>query len=91
MSYVFYFGQRPGIPAPKTKPLSLMPDQNLTVTFADKYDRMKSFLEKRHAVKSLRKFEIKTGFVVFADGTAWMAASFYRQDPDNPRRYIPID
>ncbi len=90
MSYGFYFGLRPGVPGPKAEPLSLMPDQNLTVAFADKYDRMKSFLEKRHTVESLRKVELVTGFVVFSDGTAWIAASFYRQDPDNPRRYIPI-
>lgn len=56
-----------------------------------KFEGLKSFIERRHLLSTLNKVNLRIGFILFEDGTAWSGGSFMRQDPANPNSYIPID
>jgi hypothetical protein len=91
MSYKLVFGRRPGSRLPqKHDPIFLMPGDMLEVPLSKEYDKIKTFVERRHGIASIHNAELAIGFVVFADKTAWGAGNFYRQDPDNPDHYINV-
>lgn len=91
MSYPLRFGLRPGFTDPSTsKPLRLLSGERLDITVDEHYEKLKRFLERRHAIKDLHRAQIEVGFIIFEDGTAWAAGDFLRPDPNDPKRYINV-
>jgi hypothetical protein len=91
MSYRVVLGQMPGSRFPqKHDPIFMMPGDTLEIPLDKHYDRIKTFVERRHQIREIRKAELGTGFIVFADKTGWTAGNFYRQDPNNPDHYINV-
>lgn len=89
MSYPIEFGQRPGSKLPsRSDPMVLLPTDTLEIKLQDRYPKIKAFIERRLAIKDIRRADLEVGFVIFDDGTGWGAGNFYRQDPSDPDRYI---
>jgi hypothetical protein len=84
------FGRIPNINH-SAEPLSVPPGGAAEADIDDKrYSNLVKLVEGRHAVSDISRASVQVGFVVFEDGTAWAAGAFYRQDAENPKRWLPI-
>ncbi len=91
MSYRVAFGQRPGSRFPQNHdPIFMLPGDSLDIRLEKDYTKLKSFVERRRRIIDIHKLELSIVFVIFADRTGWAAGNFYRQDPDNPDRYLNV-
>jgi hypothetical protein len=91
MSYRINLGQIPNINHPAA-PLSVASGGEVEADIDEKrYGNLLKLIEERHSISNISKSHVQVGFVVFDDGTAWSAGSFYRQDPNNPKRWIPVN
>ena len=91
MSFSIKAGRRPGGPGDLKEPLSVKPNGELVFSLDEKkYKELSDFVGKRHRLSEVNQVRVEVGFVVFGDGTAWGAGSYYRQDPANPNRYVPV-
>lgn len=92
MAYQLMLGRRPGTTNSLAEPLSLAPGTELEVSIDERvYAAMANLVERRKPLQSINRVKVRIAFVAFADGTAYGAGgTFYRQDPDNPRRYLPV-
>lgn len=91
MSFPLKLGRRPGESNSTRAPLLLKPGEDVGITLGEKkYEELTRFIETRQPISNLTKVRVSFGFVVFNDGTAWSAGNFYRQDPNNPKRYINL-
>lgn len=92
MVFPIWLGHRPGsIVFDTTEPLSLKPDEKMTITIDEAtYAKLVKFIEARQALSSISKVTVRVEFVAFEDGTGWSAGEYLRQDPKNPRAYVPI-
>lgn len=89
MSYRVAFGQQPGSRFPQNHdPIFMLPGDSLDIPLENDYAKLKSFVERRHRIIDIHKLELSVVFVIFADRTGWAAGNFYRQDPNDPDRYI---
>jgi len=91
MAYTFSFGNRPGSRLQNAKPFNLAKGEKMTIDLADQYQRITRFVSERHSIDDITQIELEAGFIVFADGTAWAVGSFFRQNPDDPTRWVQID
>jgi len=90
MSFPLKLGHRPGANNANA-PLRLKANDETSIVLDDvKYDQLVKFIEHRHSISAINNALIATGFIIFADGTAWSGGIFYQQDADNPNRYVPI-
>jgi hypothetical protein len=90
MSFPLKLGHRPGANNANA-PLRLKANAETNIVLDDvKYDQLVKFIEHRHSISAINNALIATGFIIFADGTAWSGGMFYQQDSDNPNRYVPI-
>lgn len=92
MAYQLMLGRRPGSANSLVDPLSLAPGAELGVSIDEHvYAALSNLVERRKPLRSINRVKVRIAFVVFADGTAYgTGGTFYRQDPDNPRRYLPV-
>ena len=91
MSYQTGFGRQPGGENAGAAPLSLPPGGVYELALdEERYRGVVRFVNSRHDIDKLSDAYIRIGFVVFADGTAWAAGTFYRRDRHNPRRWVPL-
>lgn len=89
MSFPLRLGQRPGA-LNNSAPLLLQTNHEVTLSVTGmSYAELVRFIEHRHPISAINKAIIRVGFVIFADGTGWSGGTFYRQDPNNPNRYVP--
>ncbi len=66
----------------------IQPEEIVPLSIDDKeLNKIKTFLEQRHLLKSLSRVELHVGFILFDDGTAW-DGQYRIPDPKNPRRFI---
>ena len=91
MLYPITFGRRPGSNTQNLEPFLLKPRETLDLPLGPKYSDITRFVGHRHSIEFINQIQLEVGFIVFADGTAWTAGSFLRQDPNNPNRYIPVE
>jgi hypothetical protein len=90
MMYPIKFGIIPSHPqSPHAKALRLMPGEKLEISLDKHYDDLKHFIGTRQPMNQIHRVQIEIGFIVFEDGVAW-AGEFLRQDPNDPRRYLPV-
>ncbi|HYV04606.1 MAG TPA: hypothetical protein VFB82_08480 [Blastocatellia bacterium] len=93
MIFPIWLGHRPGsMLFTKIDTLSLKPHQKVTLTIDEvTHDRLVKFIETRQPLSSISKVTLRVQFVAFEDGTGWSGGEYLRQDPKEPRRYIPVD
>jgi hypothetical protein len=90
VSYRINLGRIPNI-SHSAEPLSILPGAEVEADVDDKrYGDLVKLVEHRHRISDISRALVQVGFVVFEDGTAWSAGVFYRQDAENPRRWLPI-
>ena len=91
ISYRLKLGHRPG--AHDTNPPLLLKANDGAVLNLDddRYDQLVKVVEQRHPMSGIRRVDMRLGFVIFSDGTAWSGGLFQRRDPNNPNRYIPMN
>ncbi len=90
MSFRINLGQIPGLNVPTRTALSLPAGGELAVNLdEERYAQLTRLVEQRHAIASINRARVLVGFVIFDDGLAWSAGSFYRQDPNNPKAWLP--
>lgn len=90
MTFTLRYGQNLRAPVLSGEPIHLMPGDTMSVALSDlKYEELQKFIELRHPVKSLREVSLRIFEVRFEDGTVWSGGSFFRPDPNNPRKLIP--
>jgi hypothetical protein len=68
----------------------MLPGASLEIPLDKEYTKLKSFVERRHRMIDIHRLELSVVFVIFADRTGWAAGNFYRQDPDDPDRYLNV-
>ncbi|HEX8180235.1 MAG TPA: hypothetical protein VF525_11885 [Pyrinomonadaceae bacterium] len=91
MSYRINLGQLPQLNLPLREPIYLAPGGELNVTLDEKrYEQLNRLVLQRHTTADINKVRVLVGFVVFEDGLAWSAGSFYRQDPNNPKAWKQV-
>lgn len=92
MAYQLMLGRRPGTANSLADPLSIAPGAELEVSIDEQvYAAMANLVERRRPLRSINRVKVRIAFVAFADGTGYgTGGTFYRQDPDNPRRYLPV-
>jgi hypothetical protein len=92
MAFPLKYGQSPWLQSAASNALPIMPGDIVDIPISDAvYAALRGFVEKRHAVKNLNKVQLRISFVGFTDGSAWDSGQFVRPDPQNPRRYVPIE
>ncbi|MCC6328214.1 MAG: hypothetical protein IT174_06845 [Acidobacteria bacterium] len=55
------------------------------------FNRLKGFLESRQPLDSVTRVKIRISMIHFTDGTAWGTGSFLKPDPNDPRRWNPVN
>ncbi|MEK6405734.1 MAG: hypothetical protein AABN34_02085 [Acidobacteriota bacterium] len=68
--------------------------QNETAAFGvsdELYTELKRHLEERIPLGNVKHVRISLELIVFDDDTAWGSGQEMRRDPNNPRRWIPIE
>jgi hypothetical protein len=92
MAYQLMLGRRPGAANTLGDPLSLAPGAEFEVPIDEHvYAAMANLVERRKPLKSINRVKVRIAFVAFADGTGYgTGGTFYRQDPNNPKRYLPV-
>lgn len=91
MSFRSELGNMPALPV-RNKPLLLKPNEDVTYNLnQDEYQSLLGFVRNRHRISDINDVELKIGFVVFADLTAWSGGILLKQSSSNPRRWIPTD
>jgi hypothetical protein len=92
MAHQMMIGRRPGSPNTSMAPLSLPPGGETEVTVDEQvYGKFTELISHRQTMQSINKAKITIVFVAFADGTGYgTGGTFYRQDPNNPKRYLPV-
>ena len=91
MSYRAQLGNMPELPVAFT-PLSLKPQEEALFSFSDEeYQGLVNFIAHRNLIVSrLNETDLKIGFVVFSDSTAWGTGIWFKPNPDKRNSWIPI-
>jgi len=92
MAHQMMLGRRPGSTNTSITPLSLPPGGEMEVVVDDQvYAKFAEIISYRQTMQRINRAKVTIVFVAFADGTGYGAGgTFYRQDPNNPKRYLPV-
>jgi hypothetical protein len=92
MTFPLKYGQNPRAAIVTGQPESLPPNQTTTFNLSGQIlTSLKDFIGRRHSLSNLKKVTIHLNQVSFEDGTIWTGGSFFRVDPNNPKRYIRLE
>ena len=72
----------------------LEPGEKLQVTFQEKYyESLQRLTQKVGLLNSdrIRDITICVDSILFSDGTTWSYGKYYRPDPKDPSRFIPLE
>lgn len=92
MLFPLRYGQNPRAPVVTGQPEALPVDQTATLSISGQtLTKLKSFIEKRHPLNSLKKVSMQVGTVYFEDKSLWTGGSFFLVDPNDPAKYIRVE
>ncbi len=90
--YSYSTGRR--LAQPPGAPISIDPGAELTIPVISRdggaYDAVKSEVESRQSLSSVRSCVVGVANLYFADGTKWAAEHYYRPDPNAKGKYMVI-
>jgi hypothetical protein len=90
LTHQFSYG-RPPVPGAPEEPKLLLPGDTAELTLSDRvYDSLRRSIEKRVPSASIRAADIELSMVIFEDDSAWVSGVWMRRDPNNPRKWKPI-
>ncbi len=90
LNHQFSYG-RPPVPDAPGEPKLLLPGDTAELTLSDRvYDSLRGFIEKRVPSANIRSADIELSMVIFEDDSAWVSGGWMRRDPNNPRKWKPI-
>ncbi len=94
MMHQIFAGQRPDFKSTlNNPPLYLKPGETMEISLKSEYNDIKKHIEMRHpSVENINKLVVRTGDVVFEDGTLYSVGSFFKRNPDpnNPRKWVKV-
>ncbi len=81
--------RRPDIP---TEPIDLEPNKELVLPIVAErdYAAIKSLIQAKQTLSSVRNCDVWVTTVYFSDGTKWAPASYWRPDEARPGKYVSI-
>ena len=82
-------GVYPDVPSNRA-PFILRPGDSTEVTLGNEYADIKKLVEQRLPIDKISKVTLRLQTALFDDGTQFYAGVLYRRDPNNPRKWIPI-
>lgn len=89
MSFRSQLGNMPGMPV-LYSPLSLKPGEEISFSFSqEEYQNLVDFVEYRTNISKLNRTDLKIGFVVFADASAWGTGLWFKPNPNKRGSWIP--
>jgi hypothetical protein len=89
MSYRAELGNMPGARITNA-PLVFKPGEEISFSFRDEeYQNLVKFVGTRTKIANLNKADLKIGFVVFADSTAWGTGLWFKPNPNRKGSWIP--
>ncbi|OLE51949.1 MAG: hypothetical protein AUG51_20355 [Acidobacteria bacterium 13_1_20CM_3_53_8] len=92
MAFPITYGRNPQAAINSGEAKRLLPGEAADLTLTDEqYAKLKEFLERRHPISTIKRASMRLTDVYFDDGTIWSNGSFYRIDPNNPHKLIPIE
>jgi hypothetical protein len=71
-------------------PILVAPGQEATVRVVENFERVKTMIEGRHPLTSVKKCMVGLNTLYFGDGTEWQSGLYFRADPNTPGRYVRI-
>jgi hypothetical protein len=91
MAYQWMLWQWPGIDDKARAPFSLAPGAEADITIDEKrYADIVRFINTRQQFAGLSRARLSFSLVIFADKTGYgVGGTTLRQDPNNPRRFVP--
>lgn len=94
MMHQLFFGQRPDfISSLKNPPLYIKPNETLEISLESEYNSIKGLIELKHpSIENINKIVIRTGSMMFEDGTLYSSGAFLKRnpDPDSPQKWVLI-
>lgn len=84
------FGHWPGRSVATRTPLLLKPNETLNVSLEGQYAALKSFLESRQPIGTIKKVKVAVYVLFFEDGTRWDLGVYSKPDPTSPTGYSRI-
>jgi hypothetical protein len=69
----------------------LEPNSTIDISITDQmYAILKPKIESIMPLRNLNHLQVGLDLIIFDDDTAWSAGELMRRDPNNPRRWVPI-
>jgi hypothetical protein len=73
-------------------PPPIKPGETVDLRFSDaEYDNLQELLHKLGYPKSIKQAVFTIRYVIFDDLLMWDTGRLMRRDPDNPRRWVPLN
>ena len=93
MIYHLRYGTHPDFPITyRPGENAVLPDQTFEIGLDEKqFVSLKRFLDTRHPFDRLTRVNVSIVSVVFEDGATWSGGQYQKRDPNDPKRWIPID
>jgi len=91
MAFPLFYGTMSPEPAKDKKLESIEPGGLLELKLDEKtLKRLRNFIETRQPLDNVMELGIRINLILFDDDTGWNG-SIVRRDPNNPRRFVPIE
>ena len=84
------YGPHPITQAENDREPTVAPGRTFEIRVDHERPGLKRFLETRQSFDSISRITVQIDYVEFDDGTRWSGGQYTKQDPDNPKRWIPI-
>lgn len=92
MLFPLRYGQNPRALVVTGQPEALPVNQTTTLYISGQtLTKLKSFIERRQPLTSLKKVTMQLDAVYFEDKSLWTGGSFFRVDSNNPAKYIRVE
>jgi len=94
MAHQLFIGQRPDLKFTlNNPPLSLQPNGEVEISLESEFQSIKRSIESRQGpVENINNIVIRTGDVMFEDGTLYSGGNFWRPNPDpnSPHKWLLV-
>ncbi len=92
MSFPLSYGLSPMRMGKKQDVKTIKSEETVKLELTErKFETLKSFIETRQLLDNLSRVDIRIVFVLFEDGTGWSSGHLVQPDPNNPKKFIPVE
>jgi len=91
MSSSLHYGPHPITHVENVKHPRIGPGQTFEMIFdEERPGSTMRFVEKQQHFSTISRVQIELNYVEYDDGTRWSGGQWQKQDPENPKRWIPV-